>query len=298
MLPTQGPPMLSGVMWQDRGMSRSKVEPSQPHATLLRARQVLYRFASAAMADPRSGCVQALYGRDVKPLVAAAADLVRKAGRRCRARPAWGELHDSWLDPQRVLRRLPSSPEELNAEYERTFGLLVSSAHPPYEMEYVSGKLIFQRGHLLADVAGFYRAFGWRRSERHPERLDHLALELEFMAALCGQQVRARRAWCAARSAGNTVQAGVAAEQARVCWEAQQRFVAAHLAWWVPGFGRLLAAHRPRGFYAAAGRFVRAMMPLERALLHLPPASRPLQIVQERRPEECAGCLAAEVCEV
>ncbi len=277
-------------------MSKSVVEPPEPRATLLRARQVLYRFASAALADPRSGCVQPLYGRDVGPLVGAAAEVVRMAGRRRGATRAWGELHDSWLDPQRVLRCLPCAPDELHAEYERTFGLLVSSAHPPYEMEYVSGKLIFQRGHLLADVAGFYRAFGWRRSERRPERPDHLALELEFMAVLCGQQVSARQAWCAARSVGDAVQADLAAERARVCWEAQQRFFAAHLAWWVPGFGRLLAAHRPRGFYAAAGRFVRAMMPLERALLRVPPASGPLQVVQELRPEECAGCLAAEVC--
>lgn len=285
-------------MWRERGKSKTTVEPPEPRATLLRARQVLYRFASTAVADPRSGCVQALYGRDVGQLVEAAAEVVRMAGRRRGARRAWGELHDSWLDPQRVLGRLPGTPDELNAEYERTFGLLVSSAHPPYEMEYVSGKLIFRRGHLLADLAGFYRAFGWRRSERHPERWDHLALELEFMAVLCGQQLCARQAWCAARSAGNTVQANVAAEQGRVCWVAQQRFFTAHLAWWVPGFGRLLAAHRPRGFYAATGRFLRAMMPLERALLQVPPASGPMQVVQERRPEECAGCLAAEVCAV
>lgn len=279
-------------------MSHTVDQQAGPRSVLLRARQVLYRFASAAFADPRSGCWQALAGRDTPSLVDAAARVLRLAGCRRGARRAWGELHPSWLEPRRVLRRLPDSPAALNAEYERTFGLLVSGAHPPYELEYVAGKLVFQRGQLLADVAGFYRAFGWRRAEHHPERLDHVALELEFMAALCEQQARARWDWSQAHRQGDAAALHLAAQHAAVCWQAQQRFLSAHLAWWVPAFGRLLTANRPKGFYAAAGRFVRALLPLERALLHVGPVSRPLQVVEEARPEACAGCLAsAEVCE-
>lgn len=275
-------------------MSFAVIDRRASCSALLRARQVLYRFAAAAFADPRSGAWPALWGYSVVPLVGAAAELVRAAGHRRGAARGWGELHDAWLDPQRVLRHLPRTPQELNTEYERTFGLLVSSPHPPYEMEYVAGKLVFQRGQLLADVAGFYRAFGWRPAEGHRERPDHVALELEFMAVLSEQQTRARQAFRAAYARRDMLQASKAAEQAAVCWQAQQRFLAAHLAWWVPAFGRLLTAHHPKGFYAAAGRFVRALLPLDRALLGVAPASGPLQVAQETRPEECAGCLAGE----
>jgi TorA maturation chaperone TorD len=274
-------------------MTATTAQQANPRPLLVRARQVLYRFASAAFADPRSGCWPALRDAGGSALLSAAAELVRAAGRRRGAARAWGELPEAWLDPQRVLRRLPTGPEALNAEYEQSFGLLVSSSHPPYEMEYVAGKLVFQRGQLLADVSGFYRAFGWRRAERPRERPDHLALELEFMAVLCEQQARARLVCREALAERDVARQRVAAEQAVVCWQAQRRFLQAHLAWWVPAFGRLLAAHRPRGFYAAAARFVRALLPLERALLRVPPSSGPLQVAQEARPEQCSGCLAA-----
>jgi TorA maturation chaperone TorD len=162
----------------------------------------------------------------------------------------------------------------MNAAYEAMFGLLVSGSCPPYETEYIESKLSFQRSQALADVAGFYRAFGWTSSTKHPERPDHIALELEFMATLCGMQLRASNL-----------------EQATVCRDAQARFLAEHLVWWTPALARLLAHEDPQGFYDAAGRLLTSLLPAHRAVLNVPVHSRPVQPSFVERPEECDGCL-------
>jgi TorA maturation chaperone TorD len=47
------------------------------------------------------------------------------------------------------------------------------------------------KGHVLADVAGFYTAFGLERNPHRQEKLDHLPTELEFLALLLVLQAQA-----------------------------------------------------------------------------------------------------------
>jgi TorA maturation chaperone TorD len=186
----------------------------------------------------------------------------------------WGERPISELDPAELLASLPPSAEELNAAYEAVFGLLVSGGCPPYETEYIDSKLTFQRSQGLADIAGFYRAFGWMPSSGHPERPDHIALELEFMATLCGMELRADDE-----------------EHVCVCRDAQAKFLSEHLVWWAPALAKLLVHEDGSGFYGAAGRFLAALMPAHRALLGVPAHSGPATPSLIQRPDECDGCL-------
>ena len=156
---------------------------------------------------------------------------------------------------------------------------MVSSACPPYETEYINSKFAFQRSNSLADVSGFYQAFGLTISDRHPERPDHVVLELEFMAFLLGLERQAAEEDPSRRP-----------EDQRVCRDAQARFVSEHLAWWTPVFARLLSKANPHGFYAAASAFLAALIPAERALLRLPPASCCVGPSEVERPELCEGC--------
>ena len=150
------------------------------------ARQVLYRFAGLSFLDPRAGAWQRLDAIRDDSLLFDAAALFRDAVSAEPSIETAGEHRLAIVDPELVLTRLPKSAEELNTEYENTFGLLVSSNCPPYEMEYVNSKFTFQRSNTLADINGFYHAFGLTGSETNPERPDHIVVELEFMAMLLG----------------------------------------------------------------------------------------------------------------
>lgn len=73
----------------------------------------------------------------------------------------------------------------------------------------------------LADVAGFYRAFGLRV---HHERPDHVVAEFEFLATLLGREAAARRD---GRDDATT------RERAATCDRAARAFVRDHLGPWI-----------------------------------------------------------------
>jgi TorA maturation chaperone TorD len=246
------------------------------------ARQALYRFAALALADPRSGSWERLTALrdDTLPLEAAA--LIRSVHQARRATLGVGERPLKYLDPQPVLDRLPASRCTLNTQYEATFGLLVSSACPPYETEYINSKFAFQRSNELADISGFYEAFGLKIADAHPERPDHIVLQLEFMAWLLGMEREAADGNLQLRD-----------ERMRVCRDAQARFLQEHLACWAPPFAKLLA-HENRGrFYEAVGVFLAALIPAERSFLKVDVQSRPMLPSPQERPEACEGCQLA-----
>ncbi len=247
------------------------------------ARQAIYRFASLAFLDPRAGTWSQLRRAGVEDCVLAAAELLRADDVAAFAEPGLGEFPPAALDPASAFARLPGTSDELNAEYETTFGLLVSCDCPPYETEYIDSKFSFQRSKELAEIAGYYQAFGLQTSDRHRERQDHISLELEFMAVLIALETLA-----AARPRGDPD-----ADQHRdVCRQAQTSFLEGHLAWWLPAFARLLGHLHGDGFYAASARLLAAFMPIERALLGVRSrGSFGAQPYTLERPEECEGCL-------
>jgi TorA maturation chaperone TorD len=105
---------------------------------------------------------------------------------------------------------------EMESEYLRLFDL--GGMISPYETEYLQEK-ISRKPFELADIAGFYQAFGFGvrdRSSREP--VDHAAVELEFMAILAFKE---RHAEASRRE-----------DHLAIVRDARKKFVDEHLAQW------------------------------------------------------------------
>lgn len=124
----------------------------------------------------------------------------------------------------------------LQREYDRLFTHRTNLLCPIYEVEYDKSRAITQ-GTTLADIGGFYRAFGLEVAVR--ERPDHLALELEFMSVLTYKEALA-------------LQSG-RAEEIQICRDAQRKFLEAHLGRWVGLFVEYLSQQSQSDFYLGLG---------------------------------------------
>jgi len=110
----------------------------------------------------------------------------------------------------------------LQAEHRRAFGLTGSLC---YETE-VGLPHEFRQSQEMADLAGFYRAFGFTIGGKVRERPDHISAELEFMHILALKEARA-------------AQNGVP-EHVEICVEAQRKFLQEHLGQWIGLFAEAL----------------------------------------------------------
>lgn len=258
---------------------KNALNNTAPDPAVLLARRACYRFVALALADPRTGVWNELTDPVTRDLVTQAAEILREEDAAV-ARPlALGERPLADLDPATILARLPQSAGEFNELYEANFGLLGGSKCPPYETEYVPSKYTFQRSNMLADVSGFYNAFGLQTSTSNPDRPDHVALECEFLAQLLGLQWQA--------SQGPTPEGR---SQAEVCQQALHRFLQEHAAWWFPAFGKLLSRQDPGGFYEAVASFLAALVAAERALAGIGVPNQQGEPSPIESPDECSGC--------
>jgi len=237
------------------------------------ATEVLYRFLAASVRDPFTSDVSLALDPDGRRLAGDAAVFLREEASEAPVPLGFGELPPSRLDLTLWSGDAPLSLHELRAEHGAVFGLVLSRECPPYETEYCSSAEAFFRAQQLADIAGFYQAFGLQTAQACPERPDHLALELEFMAFLLRKERLAETA-----------------EQASVCADAQRSFLRDHLAWWVPSFAAGLRRKAESGFYATVAHVLAAFMPVERARLGVAAPSAPMRPAFIERPEEQAGC--------
>jgi nitrate reductase assembly molybdenum cofactor insertion protein NarJ len=94
-----------------------------------------------------------------------------------------GEFTKPLHDFKDYMSKSSVSLEELQSEYLSFFDM--GGVVSPYESEYVREK-ISRKPTIIADIAGFYKAFGFevQGTEGYKEVLDHISVELEFMAIL------------------------------------------------------------------------------------------------------------------
>lgn len=178
-----------------------------------------------------------------------------------------------------------SGPEHalavLQNRHDELFGHAVRGRCAAYEMEYGRHDIIRQASDL-ADVSGFYRAFGMEPADGADGRPDHITAECEFMSVLCTKESHAR--------------AVDEPEHAEVAIKAQRSFLRDHLARWLPAFAHAVQEADSAGLYGALARFAGGFFKGEcqRFEIHAGPPTlelRPADPVHDREvscgPAEC-----------
>lgn len=138
----------------------------------------------------------------------------------------------------------PEGAEE--GEYNRLFRTQVMCS--PYESEY-DPMASTRKGQLMADIAGFYTAFGLKLSESQKELPDHIGVELDFMGLLLQKEAYARlNGW---------------EEKAGICADAARKFLREHLGGWVFSFCGGLEKSAGPGLYRPLAGLLRGFMESE-----------------------------------
>ena len=136
-----------------------------------------------------------------------------------------------------VIRAAQDAPLE---ELARAYMKLLDPLNGPFPYEVAHLKAgDFTRVHVMADINGFYRAFG---VEPNKDRPDHVAAELEFMHLLTFKQAHAL-------GAGQI-------ENASLCEQAGEKFFREHLSTWVDPLIDSLRARDPDALHPFYARLI------------------------------------------
>jgi len=161
-----------------------------------------------------------------------------------------------FADWRRVLARVRDVGGPRRDLEEQHFALFGASKAgtlcPPYESVFLSptGQ---PDGLLMARVEAAYSEIGIAPSPETGELPDHVAIELEFMAMLCGQEAAA---WEEDDVAG-----------AVKAMRRAKRFLDGHLSVWLPAFAGRLATADKDGFYRTVSEGAAAFVLYDRDLL-------------------------------
>ena len=193
------------------------------------------------------------------------------------------ERHREVLAPL-VEMEIQEGPDE--GEYWRLFG--PGGVISPYETEY-DPLVAARKGHELADLMGFYTAFGFKLREpatssveaAQRELPDHLAVELEFLSLLLLKLLYARREGMR--------------DAEEVTHTAMTAFLRDHLGGWVEPFAERVERAPVSSTFRALAKLLRAFIGEECRLLGVAPLT--IHGTAER-PKEAVECPFASECRV
>ncbi len=189
----------------------------------LLATSQVYQFLSICLLEPEENTLELLKNKDYMSEVESC---LEKAGKK--------EMTEAFRNIQKELE--DSDVDKLTKGYRDTFGsVTVSMECPPYEM-YFSGSQIYQQTQDLADLSGFYKAFGVDISrDDNTNRWDHISVELEFLHFLTY------------KLAYTTENGGD--KEREICLAAKKKFLNAHLGRWIAAFSIAVEKKSPVAFY-------------------------------------------------
>jgi TorA maturation chaperone TorD len=147
-------------------------------------------------------------------------------------------------------------PERIRCDHARLVGHSPRAGTTPYETEWTGAAGEILQYHLLADLSGFYHAFGLELAHVCDERHDHLSIELCFLGFQSVKEADAEERG--------------SAERAAFVRETQRKFLEQHLLRWAPSFCARTKREDPDGFYGRAAVLLARFLETERSFFALP----------------------------
>lgn len=151
-------------------------------------------------------------------------------------------------DVERAARAVAGSVDDVDAlrgEWASLFGVEEGVSVSPYELTYLPGPLV-TNVRQLADVTGFYSAFGLDVAPEKNDRGDHICFEAEFLHHLALREARLR-------AEGDD-------EGVTIVVSARREFVEDHFGRWFWRIADEVSHADDHGFYAALADLLAALL--------------------------------------
>jgi len=187
--------------------------------------------------------------------------------------PEWKVVLESWFELQETALSTPER-ENIRAEYTRLF--LTGLVCPHHESDYL-GESVFRKSDLVADLSGFYSAFGLNLAPSAKMQADYIGTELEYAGVLALKELFARRTG--------------KADEAEICRSARKKFLQDHLGRWAGAFCRKLMEQSESPFYQELAEAVEKTVAHDCALVGAEPAfvpPAPFSFPVEAEPRDCS----------
>lgn len=206
-------------------------------------RAAIYSALSLGFQTPTDETLPRLLTPDSKACLASAAATL------------YGDCAQEIIDAIAALPNwLNDAAANLASQHRALFGHSARGAISPYETEY-GNEALFQQPQELADLLGFYRAFGLAVRQESHERPDHISCEFEFMMFLALKEAYALE--------------HDDPEMVSETRKAEKIFLRDRLGRFLPAFVVQLRREDPGGFYGRLGAFCRCFAGAEAKRLQI-----------------------------
>jgi TorA maturation chaperone TorD len=171
---------------------------------------------------------------------------------------------DDWAELKKTVGKfkdyLPQMTiTQVQKEYVHVFGHAVSMECPPYEMQYGTEGGVQSQTDVLIQLGGFYETFGFELPRnRSKERVDHISIELAFMAYLCFRTAYA-------------IQNDHDEKKIGVLYSGMKKFIRNHVGRWIPLFCIFSSRKAERGLYKSIIDILSLVVKNEVSLLDVKP---------------------------
>ncbi len=241
------------------------------------ARSVVYRAVATTFQRPSEATLETLASDDARRTIQDAAALLDS------------DLADTPpLTPavDQLARACEQAPlADLVDEHDRLFGHTARGVVCPFETEYGSSAP-FQQPQTLADIAGFYRAFGLRTRSASYERVDHIGCQCDFVMFLALKEAYLMEAPVNEDGSEHTIDT----ETLEATRKATADFLRDHIGRFGRAFANALMTESPDRFHGCAARVLLRLLDIDCARLDVPVGPLTLELRSDAEDETPLGC--------